>query len=487
MSKPSSPAVKSPSDSIDSLRQELRERIKQGADPINKDLENRYKGLVEEAQLQDKISIFEAQKLIQQYDQKGVMDLKLLREEAALKKSLALINSPKNDFSLTPYVPAISLVVVLLFLVWIKTINGYQKFYDFLLDDEKGLYITFLEAIGKAKPKVSESEKFLHNKAFNELRVLARGAIAVDNERFNKQEFLLFAKVQFCMRNGQKEYEGLAEYLKLFQAVLQAQKTCITLSQIEMSCQGSKQQRFYEFVNQELLNLDDQEVIKSQINNHLAEVSPQIYTEDGRLKLASYVQEMYELMEHPDAIAFFRKFKTTDLSNLQSIHKISTLIGGLREQEVTDLHTLIRLAMANYDDFEVLGEMIAMPEERRSPDAYGRVMQHMGLNNRYQESFGNFQLLLQKLQQWYKPYQTLIKIRQAHPVTEYRHPPEFGREIPGLSLFIKYKDSLTEQKIGYSYIDFEENNETAPSNLPDPEETLVQNQTNLQLDSEIRL
>lgn len=452
------PTIKTDPKSSNSIQQ----KINQKADPINRNLEKRYKSLVEEAQLKDKINMFEAQKLIQQFDEKGIMDLNLIRSQKASESSLALIDTNKNDFSktLNPYLPTISLVIVLIFLGWLKSINAYQKIYEFFLG-ENGLSQSLLEAMGKAKPKVSESQRFLHNKAFNEIRVLARAAIAIDNERFGQQEFLLFAKLRFCMNNNIKEYQSSSEYLSQFQAILQAQKSCILLNQIEMSCQGRKQQEFYHFVNQELLHLEDLEVIKTEINNRYLEVLPQIQTEEGRLKLESYIQDLYTLISYPQAIAFFRRFKTSDLASLQSIHKIANIIAGLKEQDVTDLRSLTFLTMNHYDDFEILGDMIAMTDADRSPDTYARLVQYIGLSYRYQESFVTFQLLIQKIREWYKPYQAIVQIRQAHPEGEYRQPQEFNREIPGLSLYLTYKNSLTDQKTGYSYIDFGEVTEQA--------------------------
>lgn len=223
-----------------------------------------------------------------------------------------------------------------------------------------------------------------------------------------------------------------------------------------MSCQGRKQQEFYNFVNQELLHLDDIEVIKTEINNRYLEVLPQLQTQEGRLKLEAYIQDLYALISYPQAIAFFQRFKTTDLAKLQSIHKLGNLIAGFKERDVTDLRTLTLMVMDNYDDFDVLGDMIEIREAHRSPDTYARLVQYLGLCYRYQDSFASFQLLIQKIQQWYKPYQTLLKIRQQHPPSVYRQPQEFEREIPGLSLYLKYKNSLTDQATGYSYIDFEE-------------------------------
>ncbi len=456
MSNPSSSQPKSP-DPVEKIQQHIQETIKKGADPINQDLEKRYRGIVEEAQLKDKITLFESQKLIEQFEKTGQMDLNLIRQSMAAKKQLGMVEAPQATWSetLMPYAPAAGLVVLLGFLVWLQTINAYHKLYQAVLGND-GLYQTFLEKIGKAKPKVSASDVFLHNKAFNELRVLARAAIAADNERFSQQEFLLFSKIQFLFTHQIKEYAGLPEYLQAFKAVLEAQKSCVVLSQLEMSCQGSKQQAFYQFVNQEVLELEDGEQIQQIITARLQEVSPQVMTEEGRLKLAAYVQEIVSLLAYPQAIDFYRQFKTTALDRLQSIHKIASVISTLKEESVIDLTTMIRLTMEYYDDFEVMAEMIDLPEDRRSPDTYGRMIQYLGLNYRYQDAYPKYQILLQKLQQWYKPYQSVSQIRRAHPPESYRQPEEFSHSIPGLALFLKYRDSLNEQKTSYSYISFDQ-------------------------------
>ncbi|MFM7381519.1 MAG: hypothetical protein ACKO1W_00435 [Microcystaceae cyanobacterium] len=475
MSKPPSSQSQSP-DQVEQIQQQIQETIKKGADPINQDLEKRYRGMVEEAQLKDKITLFESQKLIEQFEKTGQMDLNLIRQAMAAKKQLGMVETPQATWSetLLPYAPAAGLVVLAGFLFWLKTIDAYHKLYQALLGND-GLYQTFLEKIGKAKPKVSESDVFLHNKAFNELRVLARAAIAADNERFSQQEFLLFSKIQFLFNNQIKEYAGLPAYLQAFNAVLEAQKSCVILSQLEMSCQGSKQQTFYQFVNQEVLELEDAGQIQQVITARLQEVSPQVMTEDGRLKLAAYVQEIVSLLAYPQAIDFYRQFKTTALDKLQSIHSLASVIKTLKEDSVMELINLIRLTMEYYDDFEVMGEMIGLPEDRRSPDTYGRMIQYLGLSYRYQDAYPKYQILLQKLQQWYKPYQTVSQIRRAHPPEQYRQPEEFSRSIPGLTLFLKYRNSLNEQKTSsYSYVSFDEDPGTSePATLNSEEMATV--------------
>jgi hypothetical protein len=84
------------------------------------------------------------------------------------------------------------------------------------------------------------------------------------------------------------------------------------------------------------------------------------------------------------------------------------------------------------------------------------MIQYIALIYRYQASFSKFQQLIQVIRQWYKPYRTILDIRKEHSPETHWQPQDFAKEIPGVSLYLKYKGSLTDQKTGYTYIDFGE-------------------------------
>ncbi len=63
------------------------------------------------------------------------------------------------------------------------------------------------------------------------------------------------------------------------------------------------------------------------------------------------------------------------------------------------------------------------------------------------------------LKRWYRPYQTIINLREAYPPHKFKQPSVFQDPIPGESVYLKYLRWLTDQKTGLVYIDFESGDE----------------------------
>ncbi|MEB3310663.1 MAG: hypothetical protein VKJ02_10555, partial [Snowella sp.] len=166
--------------------------------------------------------------------------------------------------------------------------------------------------------------------------------------------------------------------------------------------------------------------------------------------------------ESPFALKLFVKFKDYHLDDFSTLRTVSELISSLKSSDVENLKTLTYLVMAHYDDFEAIGQIIGITEKRSSPDTYARMFQYIALSHQYQVSFIKFQQLVQVLRQWYKPYKLILDIREEHPPETYRQPKDFQQNIPGLPLYLKYKNYLTDQKSGYTYIDFGEESEDSP-------------------------
>ncbi|EAZ90899.1 hypothetical protein [Crocosphaera chwakensis] len=327
------------------------------------------------------------------------------------------------------------------------------------LFDEDGMVEQIMAKLGLAKPKVSETAIFLHNRTLENAKLLAKSAQIVDNNKFSKNEFLLFAKSKFCLESNQAEYDGLNHSIKLFKSAVKAQKSYVIISQIESMCQGIKQKEFYDYVNQQLENFDNSKIFNEKINQKLIEILPQIKTEQGKDKLETYLQEIVRLSEDVFSLQLFSCFNKEQFKEFSVIKSIVEIINSLNETDVISLKTLTCLVMAHYDDFEVLGNLIGVTGKKSSPDTYARIIQYIALEERHKKSYEQFEQLINVMRQWYLLYQAIQDIRDEYPEKDYRKPKDFTKEITGMDLYHKYRNYLTDQKTGYTYIDFGENTE----------------------------
>ncbi len=450
---------------LDPLRKGLKKGvatdklIQETVDPLNQKMKERYQEVIPSSELNGTINKIQSEKLIQHHDKYGNFDGALTPQNLPKMQSqqLGMTSSNENSWENIwgDYSSIIAVLVLGIGLLCFKAADGHIKLNEFFFGDD-GLYRKLLEKIGQGKEKVSESSLFLHNKALKEVQKFASAVSRIDNEKFGQQEFLLFAKVQFCLSNNVGEYADLKENLEFFQASLQAQSSYITIHQIELSSQGSKQQEFYHYTYSQLKEDPEAEYLIVNLQKKLAEILPQIKTEQGKTTLQAYTKAISELSESPFALKLLIKFKELHLDDFSNLRNISELINNLKGQEVENLNTLVYLVMANYDDFEAIADIIGITEKQSSPDTFARLIQYIALSQRHQASFRDFQRLIQVLRQWHKPYTTLLELRKEHPSEQYWQPKDFAKEISGCYFYQKYKDSLTDQKTGYSYIDFEE-------------------------------
>jgi hypothetical protein len=85
------------------------------------------------------------------------------------------------------------------------------------------------------------------------------------------------------------------------------------------------------------------------------------------------------------------------------------------------------------------------------------MVHYIALGYRHQNSFSKFDELMKFMRRWYQHYQAIQGIRQEHPAHVYKQPKEFSQPIPGIELYNKYVNWLTDQKTGMVYVDFDGN------------------------------
>jgi hypothetical protein len=429
------------------------------AEPINNHLINRYQGLIDKEELTT-VNPKQAQEIIKQLDSDENaqnIDLNGFHNNPKDQNIISLLPSsglntetPNSNVDFT----TISVTTTVLILGMLLIFKG-GHIYRYLFG-ESGLYEQLMEKLGMAQPKVSDTTIFLYNRTLMDAKVLAKSVQVIDNDKFSNQEFLLFAKIKFCITYNLEEYEGLTSSIEHLNSALKAQASYSRIEQIELSCQGYKQKEFYQYVQENIKNNIDTITFQEQVNQKLSEILPQIKTDEGKQNLQTYAKEISVLAQDEFSLNLFALFNQQELANFSVLKSISELISNLKEKEVINLKTLTCLVMVNYDRFEEIGDIIGMTKKQRNPDTYGKIIQYLALGYRHQHSFDKFEQLILVMRQWYQCYKALMGIRQEYPPQTYRQPKVFLEEIPGFNLYLKYKNSLSDKKISYNYIDFEE-------------------------------
>ncbi|MDJ0844717.1 hypothetical protein [Crocosphaera sp.] len=195
------------------------------------------------------------------------------------------------------------------------------------------------DLLGKfSKEPVSESALFLHNREMTDLKVFAKTAQAIDNEKFGQEEFLVFVKMQYLLRKGINEYQGLYESLQLLKVAIEAKDCFISIDQAELRYRGIKQQEFYNFVESLLKDHEDTAEFREQVHIRLADVLPQIKTEEGRTALQNYAKYLDQLSDNELGLKLLARFKAYQLGDYSILRVISEMIQGLGKRDLLDLN-----------------------------------------------------------------------------------------------------------------------------------------------------
>jgi hypothetical protein len=443
------------------------------ADKISNKIQSRYQNqtidgvtIIDNEEI-GQINIIQATRIIKSYDSQTTFNQ--FTESSSINPTPSLDTIPnkaiQEDSSnyLMPQLTLITLAFVGSFWALYKrsqqlqfTYQGELPWYNRPWWGNNGLWKLWLKNLGLSRTEVSESSLFLHQRAMMNAQIFAGSAKAIDQEKFSQKEFILFAKIKYCITQNIAEYQGLDQKIKLLQSALKAQKAYAIIHQIELNYQGYQHNQLYQFIHRELQNYQDAETFCLKLYDQMSECLPEVKTDQGREGLQSYVKVLIDLAQDQLALGLFKTFKTQQSSDYLTLKTITDIIYHLSETEVTDYKHLLVQVMAEYDVFEKLQPMLKLSKKQSSPDIYARLLQYVALEYRYQESFPKFEQLLEIMKKWYKHYQTIIAIRQEYPAQQYQQPQEFTQNIPGFDLYLKYKNSLTDQKTGYTYIHFDE-------------------------------
>ncbi|AFZ42854.1 hypothetical protein PCC7418_0629 [Halothece sp. PCC 7418] len=316
---------------------------------------------------------------------------------------------------------------------WNRPLWGNQSIWERL----KGMFI---------REPIPESSIFLHDRALAQLKKIAPLIEGVNDAKFGHPEFILLLKMRASFNQGLGEYKGLKENSEMVKAALDAKDSFLTVEETEFQYRSYTQQNFYEEIFK-LLDLFEKDLMQEDFHQaveNLAEQTTQkLKTEEGVQAIQSYSKELQRLSsEHKLALRLLYLFKRYELTDFSILKKISELVSFFEKEELHDPKQVLIQIKVNYGIFEKLGEIIGITGKKNNPDTYTKIIQYIALMEKHKDSYSQFKRLLSYLKEWQDPYETVVTLREEYPAKVYKLPKTFREEIPGLSLYEKYKSSL---------------------------------------------
>lgn len=328
-----------------------------------------------------------------------------------------------------------------------------KKIASFLQKD-----VSELVKVNKQKEEVPESSVNLHNQFLAEMKVLASVAKTLDNPSFKTPDFGYYLEIKSNFLSGSKGYEGLNDIVELMSLAVSAQASFQKMAQIELRYLSSKQQEYYNFVfllleemfgelpqgeenqnTQPRKRYDRQEFLQ-KIQEKLEEITPELKTEEGRQALAEYKDCLESLAgEKEFGLKLLYLFKRYNFTEFATLRTISDMMVYLQDKNVKNMKAMEDLVEKNQHIFVSLGRIIGLPRNRENPETYGKMLQYLVLESKHENTIQQFMKMMEVMKSWKEFYGKLLEIRSQYPESEYQLPPEFKKEIPGLSIYEDYE------------------------------------------------
>jgi hypothetical protein len=292
------------------------------------------------------------------------------------------------------------------------------------------------------KPRVLESDKFLHQRNFEKLKLITNQAENLNADKFGNTEFMAFFRIKSYIARSIDEYKNLDQIIELLTVAIGAQTSFSLIDSTESRYCSSGQQQLYKFVDGLLAQDIESSEFKNQVNSKLQEVLPLLKTEEGKVALQAYAIEINKISNNALGLKLLLMFKKYQLEDYSILRGIANTINKLESEDLLNLDSLLVLVMVQYDIFEKVGPIIGIEDRYNRPETYSKILQYIGLKARHEVSYQKFHEFLVLLKQWEVHYKSVVNVRQKCTVTEYRLPKEFTTDVPGLALYKKYQDSF---------------------------------------------
>jgi PBP1b-binding outer membrane lipoprotein LpoB len=292
------------------------------------------------------------------------------------------------------------------------------------------------------KPQVLESDRFLHQRNFEKLAQITNQAENLNADKFGNTEFMVFFKIKSYIARAIDEYANLDEVIDMLTVAIGAQHSFLAIDSTESRYCSSSQQELYKFVNG-LLDRDlEPTVFQAQIEQKLQEILPLLKTDEGKVALTTYIKEVSKISNNSLGLKLLLLFKKYQLDDYSTLRSVANTITQLESEDLLNLDSLLLLVMVKYDVFEKLGPIVGIDAQYNRPETYSKMLQYIGLKSRHEASYQKFKEFLLLLKQWETPYKSIVNVREKYSASEYRLPPDFNADAPGMALYQKYKDSF---------------------------------------------
>lgn len=282
----------------------------------------------------------------------------------------------------------------------------------------------------------------LYNTGIAELEKYVPTIKMLENDNYN-QEFLFYVKLKYQIENNLSDYQGLNTFVEILICAVYNIRHFETIQRIELDYREKSQRELYKFVEQQLNTNLDQKLFKNKVNTEIEKVISLVKNDSIKEALTYYKNALDKITDEQVGLKLLLLLKSYKLANYSIFNIVIDVLKKVKKQDLQDLQLLIYVAETNYEKLENVGRFIDMPSEINNPVIFGKIIQYMALNRKYNHFNYQFQQLINNICKWEKHYQNILNIRKEYPPYKYKLPQIFIQKIPAEEIYLKYEDYLS--------------------------------------------
>ncbi|AFZ46396.1 hypothetical protein Cyast_0416 [Cyanobacterium stanieri PCC 7202] len=290
-----------------------------------------------------------------------------------------------------------------------------------------------------SKEEIPSETIALYQHSLEQTKNIGRFIERIDKDKFTSAEFLKFYRMNIQVKNNSGDFEGLKNSLELLQVALDTKDCFLKIEQTESRYFGYAQQDFYQYVYDLLSKQLEPDIFKEKVLEEMEEVIKKVKTEEGKLSLQSYYEQLDILSKNKLGLTLLMLFKAYDLSDFSLLRNVAEIADNFYNKDLDSLKEFNIVVQVNVDKFLRLGKIIKVPRDKNNPQTYALFLQYIALRHRYSKTFFEFQQLLKLLKDWEVFYDNMMTIKKEYPSSTYKQPKTFSSEIVALDVYKKYQ------------------------------------------------
>lgn len=259
------------------------------------------------------------------------------------------------------------------------------------------------------KQSVPNSDVLKHHQQFEQITFLAQQVQQADDEKFTRREFTTYLQLKIGLISSQED--GLYKSIQFLKTAISSKRHFDQIFVVEARYMARQQQQLYQFADDLVSQGIFGEEFRQQIEAKLTIALSGTPTDEGKSALNVYTNSLIELSHSEYGLELLGQFKRYEMFSYALIRTIHELAAKFESMDLTDSNVLLPDIMLKLDAIEQMAAIVDIPKIFANHEGFVKIFHFMALEDKHQETTGQFKRLISMIERWKPVYRELQSIR----------------------------------------------------------------------------